>query len=111
MFSLELALWDVYMDNATIEEIRSEWNFEQALWDNHATGRHHTGFLLVLEVASSLICEVLDSNSGSVIHLIQLLATTAMKHTYMHHSTVSRRSPLFCSDELSSRQHHMSLKI
>ena len=74
-------------------------NLEQASFcDIVAARMHHTGFLLVLEVVYSLICEVLDRNSGSVIHLLQLLATAAMKHTYMHHSTVSRRSPLFCSD-------------
>jgi hypothetical protein len=53
---------------------------------------YHTGFLLVLEMTSSLTCKGLQKNSVSVIHLIEL--ATAESNTHMCYSTVSRSSQI-----------------
>ena len=52
----------------------------------------HTGFLLVLEMTSSLTCKDLHNNSVSVIHWIEL--ATAESNTHMCYSTASRRSQI-----------------
>ena len=65
---------------------------EEASWCNIATGMHHTGFLLVLEMTSALTCKELHNNSVSVIHLIEL--ATAESNTHMCYSTVSQSSQI-----------------
>ena len=61
-------------------------------WREIATGMHHTGFLLVLEMTSSLTCKDSHNNSVSVIHLKEL--ATAESNTHMCYSTVSRSSQI-----------------
>ena len=65
---------------------------EKASWCEIATGMYHTGFLLVLEMTSSLTCKGLQKNSVSVIHSIEL--ATAESNTHMCYSTVSRSSQI-----------------
>jgi hypothetical protein len=78
---------------------------EEASWCEIATGMYHTGFLLVLEMTSSLTCKDSHNNSVSEIHIIEL--ATAESNTHMCYSTVSRSSQIESkTPALATRQHH-----
>jgi hypothetical protein len=80
-----------------------------------AIGMHHSGFLLVLEMPSSLTCKDIHNNTVSVIHLLEIATATATatataeSNTHMCYSTVSRNSQIDSITPAFTRQHHNSL--